>query len=62
MIIIKPAAILSSYEKNNNIFPKKEAAIPRVMNTDENPKEKIIVLIKTSLLSFSISFNFLFVI
>ena len=62
MTIIKPATILSSFEKNNNTFPKNEAAIPRVMNTDENPKEKIIVLMRTSFLSSSISFNFLFVI
>ena len=57
--MIIPAKILNSFEKNNNIFPTAEAVIPNEINTAEKPSEKRIVFIKTSFLSFSISFKFL---
>ena len=56
-MIIMPAAILSSLEKNNKTFPIAEAAIPREIKTNEKPKQNSIVLISTFLLSLSISFK-----
>ena len=50
--MIKPAAILSSSPKKINTLPMKEAAIPSDMKTTENPREKTIVLSKTTLLLF----------
>ena len=43
-MIITPAAILNSLDKNNKIFPTAEAVAPSVINTNENPKENKIVL------------------
>ena len=57
-IIINPATILNSLEKNNKILPIVDAAMPRAINTNEKPNENNIVLISTFLLSFSISSNF----
>ena len=34
-----PAAILNSLDKNNNIFPTAEAVAPKIINTNENPRE-----------------------
>ena len=50
-MIIIPAAILNSLDKNNNIFPTADAVAPSVMKTKENPKENKIVLYKTIFLS-----------
>ena len=57
-IIIKPATILNSFPKKISTLPIKEAAIPKDIKTTENPREKIIVLSKTTLLFFLISPNF----
>jgi hypothetical protein len=51
-IMIKPATILNSSPKKINTLPMKEAAIPRDIKTTENPREKTIVLSKTTLLLF----------
>ena len=57
-MIIIPATILNSLEKNNKIFPTVEAVIPKAIKTKEKPNEKRMVLIKTTCLSLSISFKF----
>ena len=57
-IIINPAAILSSLPKKINMLPRKDAAIPKDIKTAEKPREKTIVLSKTTLLFFWISSNF----
>ena len=57
-IIITPAAILYSLEKNNKIFPIAEAAAPSEMKIAEKPQQNRIVLKSTTLLSLSISFKF----
>ena len=57
-IMIIPAAILSSLPKKINTFPRNDAAIPKLMKTKENPKVKIIVLIRTTVLFLSISSSF----
>ena len=41
-----PATILNSLDKNNKIFPTADAVAPRLINTNENPKENKIVFIK----------------
>ena len=56
--MIRPAAILNSSPKKINTLPIKEAAIPKDIKTAENPREKTIVLSKTTLLFFWISSNF----
>ena len=56
--MINPAAILNSLPKKINTLPIKDAAIPRDIKTTENPREKTIVLSKTTLLLFWISSNF----
>ena len=45
-IIIIPAAILNSFEKNNKTLPTAEALTPKAIKTKEKPNEKRIVLIK----------------
>ena len=57
-IIITPAAILNSLEKNNKILPMVEAVMPSEIKTAENPSEKRIVFIITVFLSRSISSKF----
>jgi len=54
-MIINPATILNSFEKNNKTLPIAEAVMPKDINIKENPNEKIIVLYKTISLSRSIS-------
>ena len=56
--MITPATILYSLEKNNKIFPMADAAAPNEIKIAEKPQQKRIVLNKTTLLSFSISFKF----
>ena len=56
-MIIIPAAILNSLDKNNNIFPTADAVAPKIINTKEKPTENRIVLIRTTFLFFSISFK-----
>ena len=56
--MITPATILYSFEKNNKIFPIADAAAPKEIKIAENPQQKRMVLNKTTLLSFSISFKF----
>ena len=46
-IIITPATILKILALFKKKFPRKEAAMPKVINTRENPKVKKIVLITT---------------
>ena len=57
-IIIIPAAILNSFDKNNNIFPIVDAVIPRAIKTKEKPNENKIVLYNTIDLSCEISLKF----
>ena len=56
-MIINPATILNSFEKNNKTLPIAEAVMPKDINIKENPNEKIIVLYKTTSLSRSIYLN-----
>ena len=56
--MITPATILYSFEKNNKMFPMADAAAPNEIKMAEKPQQKRIVLNKTTLLSFSISFKF----
>ncbi len=58
-MIIIPATILNSLDKNNKIFPTADAVAPNVIKTNENPKENKIVLYSTIVLSCSISSKFL---
>ena len=57
-MIMIPAAHQSSLEKNNNTLPIADAATPREIKTNENPKQNNIVFISTLFLSLSISFKF----
>ena len=50
-MIIIPATILSSFDKNNKIFPIAEAVTPSEIKTKENPKENRMVLYSTTDLS-----------
>ena len=43
-MIMIPAAILNSLDKNSKIFPTADAETPRAIKTNENPKENKIVL------------------
>ena len=54
-MIIKPAIILSSFEKKRSTLPIAEAAAPSVIKTKEKPNEKRIVFMRTIDLSLSIS-------
>ena len=40
------------------MFPTAEAVAPKIIKTNEKPRENKIVLIRTTLLSCSISFKF----
>ena len=55
IIMITPAVILNSFEKKRRTFPIAEAAAPKIIKTNEKPREKRMVFVKTIDLFLSIS-------